>query len=173
MDVLSRSLTQPGSGAFFVLLGSIVLLAGTLALTITRQRRFERRYQDLLVGANGESFEAILLDHLGARERLEREVGSLNARVEELERRARRAKRYSGLVRYDAFEDVGGEQSFALAIYDEEGDGVVISSLVGRIDCRVYAKPLVGGQSERALSQEERRAIQEAATGTTKAIVSH
>ncbi|RYG35433.1 DUF4446 family protein [bacterium] len=173
MDVLSRSLTQPGSGAFLLLLAAIILLAGTLALTMSRQRRFEGRYQDLLVGSKGESFETLLLDHLASRERLEREVGLLKSRVEDLERRARRAKRFSGLVRYDAFEDVGGEQSFALAIYDEEGDGVVLSSLVGRVDCRVYAKPLVGGQSERALSQEERRAIQEAATGTTKAIVSH
>lgn len=173
MDVLPRSLTQSGGGTSILLFGMILILAGTLALTIRRQRRFESRYQDLLVGRDGESLETLLLEHLEARRRLEGEVRALTARLGELETKLRRAKRFSGLVRYDAFDDVGGEQSFAFALYDEEGDGVVINSIVGRTDCRVYAKPLAGGQSERALSQEEQRAIREAAGGTLKAIVSH
>ncbi|CAN5537921.1 DUF4446 family protein [soil metagenome] len=171
MDVLSRSLTQTGGEALLLLLGMTLILAVTLALTNRRQRRFERRYQDLLLGTSGENLEALLLEHLGARRRLEGEVVALTSRLGDLEKKTRKAKRFAGLVRYDAFEDVGGEQSFALALYDDEGDGVVVSSLVGRADCRVYAKPLVGGQSERALSQEERRAIREASEAP-KVIVS-
>jgi hypothetical protein len=77
-----------------------------------------------------------------------------------------------GLVRYDAFEDVGGSQSFALAIYDENGDGAILTSIVGRADCRVYAKPLVKMQSERKLSQEEQRAINDARSDAPKSITS-
>lgn len=83
------------------------------------------------------------------------------------------AKRHVGLVKYDAFEDVGGSQSFALALYDDKGDGALITSLVGRSDCRVYCKPLIGGKSERSLSQEEQRAIREAVQTGPKSIVSH
>jgi hypothetical protein len=76
-------------------------------------------------------------------------------------------------VKYDAFEDVGGNQSFALAVYDDRGDGALITSLSGRTDCRVYCKPLIAGKSERNLSQEEQRAIQEAVQKGPKSIVSH
>ena len=82
-----------------------------------------------------------------------------------------KAKSHLGLVRYDAFEDVGGNQSFALALYDDNGDGMIINGLIGRTDCRVYAKPLVGGRSDRNLSQEERRAIEEALSRAPKSVV--
>ncbi len=71
------------------------------------------------------------------------------ARVDMLEEKMDGSKRHLGIVRYDAFDDVGGAQSFALALYDDRGDGVVVSSLVGRADCRVYGKPLRSGRSTR------------------------
>lgn len=78
------------------------------------------------------------------------------------------AKRYLAVVRYDAFDDVGGEQSFAFAMYDERGDGAVITSQVGRADCRVYAKQLKRGEADRELSREERSAIEQAAALVAK-----
>lgn len=76
------------------------------------------------------------------------------------------------MVRYDAFEEVRGNQSFAMALYDDQGNGVVLSGIVGRTDSRVYCKPLVNGRSERNLSQEEQRAIEEATASRVKSIVS-
>jgi len=67
-----------------------------------------------------------------------------------------------GIVRFNAFEDVGGEQSFALAMLDAKKDGVIISSIYGRQDTRLYAKGITAGEGERALSDEERRALQKA-----------
>ena len=67
-----------------------------------------------------------------------------------------------GLVRFDAFEDIGGEQSFALALLDAKSDGVVISSLFGRSESRVYAKSVNGGKSEHTLSSEEQVAVKKA-----------
>jgi hypothetical protein len=72
-------------------------------------------------------------------------------------------------VRYDAFEDVGGAQSFALALYDDQGNGAVMNGIVGRTDCRVYCKPLVAGRSPHNLSQEESRAISEAHADSDRA----
>jgi hypothetical protein len=68
-----------------------------------------------------------------------------------------------GMVRFNAFEDVGGEQSFALALLDENHTGVVLSSLLSRSDCRMYAKPVTSGASEHNLSQEEQDAVRKAA----------
>jgi hypothetical protein len=103
---------------------------------------------------------------------MEEELRLLQKRVEDLEDRMTRAKSQLGLVRYDAFDDVGGAQSFALALYDDRGDGMVLSGIVGRMDSRVYCKPLVNGRSERDLSQEEQRAIREARSVAPKSIVS-
>ena len=67
-----------------------------------------------------------------------------------------------GLVRFDAFEDAGGAQSFALALIDDDGDGVVLSSLHGRQSTRLYIKGVRRGVADSALSREEIRAMQHA-----------
>ena len=69
----------------------------------------------------------------------------------------------SHLVRYDAFEDVGGEQSFSLALLNAQNDGVVITSVHSRMDSRVYAKYIQAGRASHALSQEEQRLLRELA----------
>jgi hypothetical protein len=69
---------------------------------------------------------------------------------------------YIGLVRYNPFEDAGGDQSFALALLDRQGDGVVISSLHGRTATRFYAKSVKGGASPLSLSNEEAKALKQA-----------
>jgi hypothetical protein len=67
-----------------------------------------------------------------------------------------------GLVRYNTFEDTGGNQSFALALLDANGDGWVLSSLHARATTRVYAQVVKGGKSDAALSDEETAAIRQA-----------
>jgi hypothetical protein len=81
------------------------------------------------------------------------------------------AVRNVGLVRYDAFEDVGGRLSFSCALLDDLGTGVVMTSINGRHDTRVYAKPVSQGQSSYSLSVEEEEAIRQAMqTGTERAV---
>ena len=67
-----------------------------------------------------------------------------------------------GLVRFDAFEDTGGAQSFALALIDDDGDGVVLTSLHSRPTTRVYIKAIRRGVADAPLSGEEERALREA-----------
>jgi len=67
-----------------------------------------------------------------------------------------------GIVRYDAFNDVGGEQSFAVVLLDSKANGVALSGLYGRQDSRVYAKAISAGQGERPLSDEEQQALSKA-----------
>ncbi|MFA5890699.1 MAG: DUF4446 family protein [Actinomycetota bacterium] len=70
-----------------------------------------------------------------------------------------------GLVRFDAFEDMGGRLSFAVALLDADGDGVVMSSINGRNETRIYAKPVEQGVSRINLSTEEEDAIRRALRG--------
>ncbi|MBM3470461.1 MAG: DUF4446 family protein [Armatimonadetes bacterium] len=100
---------------------------------------------------------------------LQREVGAaarqiehLGGRVDRLGEQAQRSLQHTGLVRYDAFKELGGHLSFSLALLDARRDGVVLSVLNDRDGARGYAKPVTGGRSTYTLSEEEQRAIDEA-----------
>lgn len=67
-----------------------------------------------------------------------------------------------GVVRFDAFEDTGGAQSFALALVDDDGDGIVLTSLHSRPTTRVYIKTIRRGVADSPLSSEEERALRKA-----------
>lgn len=67
-----------------------------------------------------------------------------------------------GIVRFNAFNDVGGEQSFAVVLLDSQANGIALSGLYGRQDSRVYAKAIFKGQGERPLSDEEQQALAKA-----------
>ncbi len=171
MESLRTSLTQPLGQLLVVSLVLVALLGLYVVVLGRRLAQMQARWRDLLVGNNG-NLEQALDQHLEERRRIQADVRSIDGRVATLEAKMLTAKRHLGLVRYDAFEDVAGSQSFALAVIDDQGDGAVISSLIGRSDCRVYGKPVLRGRSERNLSQEEQRAIQDAQQGGAKSIVS-
>jgi hypothetical protein len=69
------------------------------------------------------------------------------------------------VVRYDAFGDMGGRLSWSLALADDRGDGVVLTSISGRSDARTYAKNLAGWASDQPLSPEEEDAVTRAKGG--------
>jgi hypothetical protein len=173
MATLLHSLSQYSTEILLVLSVLTVLCIVLVVVMMRKLAKVRSRWGALLEGARGENLEHLLYDHLRERMAQQTQIDGLARQVSDLEEQNLSAKRYVGLVRYDAFEDVGGSQSFALAIYDERGDGAIVTSVVGRTDCRVYSKPLINGRSERSLSQEEQRAIQEAKNSGPKTIVSH
>jgi len=67
--------------------------------------------------------------------------------------------RHLAVVRYDAFGDMGGHLSWSMALLDDSGDGVVLSSIHGRSDARTYAKNVSGWTANQQLSPEEEEAI--------------
>jgi hypothetical protein len=172
MKFLLDSIAQHTSELLLALIVAVVVIAAVAAILAKRLIRLQGRWRIMFEGSKGDNVERMLLTHLRDRMEIEGRLESIDRIVKELDVDMRTAKRYVGLVRYDAFEEVGGGQSFALAIYDDHGDGVIVTSVVGRNDCRVYAKPLVRGRSERNLSQEEQRAIKEAREAGPKSLLS-
>lgn len=102
-------------------------------------------------------------------QRLERAIRALHAADKKQQVQIEGSVRRVGLLRYDAFEDVGGRLSFSCALLDEHGNGVVLTSINGRQETRVYAKPVSGGTSSHNLSMEEEEAIRRA-LGTREAV---
>ena len=86
-----------------------------------------------------------------------------------IDERTQRSLQHIGLVRFNPFDDTGSDQSFAIALLDDRSDGIVISSLHGRANTRVFAKPVANGGSPHNLSDEESEAIRIATEGTRPA----
>lgn len=153
-------IVAPYLGAIVVgLLVAVLLLLIVVAVQARRLSRFRRRLDSLTRGAEGRSIEAVLEAHLDKVLEVARELDELSARSAILESDSRRTIQRVGLVRFNPFEDTGGNQSFALALTDKKGDGFVISSLHARTGTRLYAKAIVAGRSDSALSAEEDEAL--------------
>ncbi len=143
-----------------------VLLGALLAVQTVRLGRVERQLRALMKGG-GPGAASLSFGELLARqgERLEttrEETESLRQAVTRLEFAVARSVQNVALVRYNPFQDTGGDQSFALALLDRHGDGVVLSSLHNRTGTRFYAKPVQAASSPLGLSDEEAQAMQQA-----------
>ncbi|WP_052665325.1 DUF4446 family protein [Nitriliruptor alkaliphilus] len=141
-----------------------VLLLVVLLLAL-RLRRLVRDHRRAIDPERGEDVIAVLGRHEETLAAIGRDVRALDARSGELREVLRGTVSQVGMVRYDAFEDMGGALSFSAALLDERGDGIVLSAINGRTETRCYAKAVTGGTSEHNLSVEEDAAIRTALAG--------
>ena len=140
--------------------GLVALIAVLLAIVLAvRLRRMRRQYLVLQEGADGESFIDAVARKTAAVDQLRTDVSALTVDVKNVRVDLADAIRHVAVVRYDAFNDMGGRMSFSAALLDDAGDGVVISSINGRTETRTYAKGVKAGVSEAELSPEEVQAI--------------
>lgn len=142
---------------------AVALVALVVAARQTRRTaRLESHYRAVMTGVDGADLAAALEAQAARLVVAERRLGRLEAGQSAQVARLGGAIQRVRLVRYSAFEDAGGDQSFALALLDDASAGVVISGLYGRGGMRVYAKPVVAGRSAYQLTAEEAQAIREA-----------
>ncbi len=147
---------------------SAVAVAAAAALVVAvvvlvgRVRGLERSLDALTRGEDGKSLAGVIETHLDKVYSVAREVDDLEDRTATLERDGRKAFQRLGLVRYNPFEDTGGNQSFVLVLLDADGDGTILTSLHTRQATRFYAKPVRGGKPEATLSAEETEALRAA-----------
>jgi hypothetical protein len=130
-----------------------------------RTRRLARRIDSLTRGQDDKDLGSVLDAHLDKVFEVSNEVDELTVRTAVAESNLRQSFQRIGLVRFNPFEDTGGNQSFALALLDANGDGLVLSSLHSRGGTRVYAKSVNGGRAETTLSGEESEAVRQALAG--------
>jgi hypothetical protein len=165
-----NALVTPNVGAaVLALLIVCVVLVAVVIVLARRTARLDRRLRGLTRGAEGQSLEAILDAHLDKVFAVARDLDDLAARSAVLEATQRRAFQRTGLVRFNPYEDTGGNQSFSLAVVDARGNGFVVSSLHARSGTRVYGKAISGGTSESTLSAEEAEALRQALAPETGA----
>ena len=132
---------------------------GGVVFLLARQQRLLGQYQHLMAGTSGGNLEQALNDHVTQVRETAAQVEAVDRLARRLEKAAYFSLQHMGVVRYNPFHDTGGDQSFAIALVDGHGNGVVLSSLHGRDATRVYAKPLQKWESTYSLTDEERQAI--------------
>ena len=151
--------------AFGVLAALVLLLLIGFLVQSARLGRAVRDYRELVRGTDGST----LHDRLVGSAVIKQDANNVQAMQALVEGRTQRSLQHIGLVRFNPFDDTGSDQSFAIALLDDARDGVVISSLHGRANTRVFAKPVTNGGSGHNLSDEESQAIRIAIEGSPSA----
>jgi hypothetical protein len=154
--------THLGAVGLVIIVGCVVLLLiiGMLFIQSSRIALLSQRLDALTQGADGESLEGVLDTHLETVMRVSRDLDEVQVRTAVLEGNSRLHFSRLGLVRFNPFDDTGGNQSFALAMLDSNNDGYVITSLHSRAGTRLYAKAVFGGEAESTLGEEEAKAVE-------------
>jgi hypothetical protein len=166
MDELNRFLVDNLVVVVSAITALILILLVFALLQSIRLRRAVRAYRALVRGGGEGTLGDVLESHVGRVEDVRARLEELDQRHADLERRSQTSIQHIGLVRFNPFDDTGSDQSFAIALLDDRRDGLVISSLHGRSNTRVFAKPVEGGSSSHTLSDEETQAIRIAVSGT-------
>lgn len=148
----------------FVLLVSVAILAIMLIRLSMEMQALKKKYL-IFMGSErkpGTTLESLLMDYATDVKRLKEKYRSMYRKIREVEDNMGYCIRKTGIIRYNPFDEMGGNLSFAVALLNEKDDGVVLNGIHGRNGSFTYAKPVEGGKSKYILSQEEEAAIREA-----------
>ena len=139
----------------------IVLLILTIILLINvvssnmRLSRLERKYKMFMRGGDAQSLEKVFVRKFAQIDRLYHDISFIKKNMNVM------FSKY-GVEKYDAFDDVGGKLSFALALLDKNNTGLILNAVHSRDNCFLYLKEIVKGESYVVLSQEEVEALRKA-----------
>ena len=123
----------------------------------------KKRYKKMMTGVDdGANLERMLLGHIDETRSVAQENEKLKAENKRIDDLLKRALTRVSVVRFRAFEDMGSDLSYSVALLDSHNNGVVMSSIFGREDSRSYVKPIENGTSTYQLTAEEEQALREA-----------
>lgn len=167
----SNLLNMIGLGSVDVgilLLGLLVINVILLILIImafVQISRFTKKYKKFMQGKNGGSLETDIMKLYEDNTFIKASVEKNKKDIAELFEKHQTAFQKMGLVKYDAFKEMGGKLSFAIALLNEKNDGFIINSVHSSEGCYSYTKRVKDGDSQIALSNEEKVAVERAISG--------
>lgn len=146
---------------FLLILGLIVVLNAVLVLYLVNlKKRFDLLFED----KKTKNLKEIFLNQVEKIKKHELEFKELTEKIKKLEKTSEISFQKIGIIRFNPFNDIGGNQSFAIALLDSQNNGFVISSLFIKEGSRIYAKTIKNGKSDHPLSKEEKKALERATT---------
>jgi len=122
-------------------------------------KKLKSKYNRFMNGVSGENIEHLLEECIDKVNKVSAKNKEIENHINGIDRNLLYCLQKVGVVRYNAFDNVGSDLSFSIALLDNNDMGVVISGLYSRDSSSTYAKPIAGGKSKYALSVEELQAI--------------
>jgi hypothetical protein len=167
MTKMLNSIIQNNLGISVI--GAVVVVVALLVWNIFLQlnvSRMRKNQEQLFSGKSGTDLEKVILEHSQNIKELDKDIQDLFGISNKIHDLANHSIHKVGVIRFNPFKDLGGDQSFAIALLDGQSSGVVISGLHTREGNRVYAKPVEKGKAvKHPLTDEENEAIKMAEAG--------
>lgn len=145
---------------FGVSVALLLCAMGLVAWAVHTERRLKRFF----LGQNAASLETTMTDLVKTVQLVCRKQQDADTAIAEIRGLLQQSVKQIAVVRFNPFQDAGGDQSFSMALLDRDGNGAVLSSLYSREGVRVYAKPIAGGKSTYQLTTEEQEVMKKVMT---------
>ncbi len=143
-----------------IFIGLFVLICICLFFNLKQKKRL-----DLFFEGGGKDVEKLLKEQIQKTQNFDQDLKQVLERISKLENISQKTFQKIGMIRFNPFKEVGGDQSFCIVLLDADNNGFVISSHFTREANRVYSKEIKNGKSSYSLSNEERKAIEKAISG--------
>lgn len=154
------------SGVVAVLIAGEIALIAVVAALWVKNRRLNEKLAVFFSGKEARNLEKVLLEQLNETKTLDQEIQELFGISNKLRELGLKSLHKTAVLRFNPFKEVGGNQSFSVALLDGKNSGIVLSSLHTREGTRVYGKPVVAGQADGfPFTEEEKAAIAQAISG--------
>lgn len=140
----------------------IVALASLSGFLFFYYKKINTQIDLLLGNSKAKDLREVILGHIKKTKEIDKELQESKERIRVLEQISKTTFQKMGVIRFNPFKDLGGDQSFVIALLDGKNNGVVIASFFTNQGSRIYTKPVVGGKSKHLLSAEEEEAIRRA-----------
>lgn len=148
-----------------ILWGVVVFLFFIIIYLLVSLSNIKSRQVNMMRGASGASLEEIITKNVDDIKSIKENIANIEKDIMEVNAKLQKTFAKFSAMKFSAFDDVGGDQSFALAILDANDNGIIISSLKGRDGANVYLKTVENGNADVSLMSEEITVLKEAKKG--------
>lgn len=148
--------------------GVIFIMFIMLVITMAKNASMRKKYKVFMDGESGKNLEKSILDKFASIDTLEANVDDIYGKIKAINGQLVTAYQKIGLVKYDAFKEIGGKLSFVLVLLTAENNGFILNSMhSSKEGCYTYSKEVVNGEAFVILSEEEQQALEEAKSNTS------
>ena len=147
---------------FIILFLLQIVLIVLLVILSDKYKRLQKSYATFMKGKNGKNLEKSIFKKFAELEEIADLVKSNEEKIQNIYKKMESHYQKVGIVKYDAFHEMGGNLSFALTLLDENDNGWIFNAMHSREGCYTYIKEVVKGESYIELSEEERQCLEKA-----------
>ncbi len=160
-DKIGLTNIDPAIFIIVLLVLAIMSIAYSIVLT-SKLKKIDKRYNEFMLGKDGKSLEEEFTKKFKEVDELNKKNKIKTAAINKINENLNIAVQKCGIVKYDAFHEMGGKLSFALVLLDKENNGFVVNAMHSREGCYTYIKEIINGESFIALGKEEKLALDKA-----------